>query len=416
MYIELDFGDHGLSGMSDEHSKDGKNEVSKPRRKPEIAPVSDSQLTAVQREARELYKPNVRAPRTSMESAEHAALRQGDDAATVRNHLIEASVGVQRINQTLAEIQRSFAGGGNRYVLGAEFAIVAIVAIAGIAKRRADLSDAHIKAITGSGDDSQVEVVYQSPKLKEKLKSKKLPGDKKDNDGLKNLLERKKNPEDGQKRVLPSGFNKGVPDWMISLDSSVAKESGYLFNSVLRRPTVLMTMSDTFVSLGEQHFFDALLAWLIVDLNKHKVTEMWKGTTKVVAISNGETIELPVWEDIVEFYQNKPKVAKADNLLTVVLKRSLDRELIEAALASVVVPGHANVVSDGKVVGMIDGAAGVVPFMLGDPDYGAFRLQEFRVTIGGAEVRIFRFFYENFNNWKLMKSYIRSRRSIGRNL
>jgi len=135
---------------------------------------------------------------------------------------------------------------------------------------------------------------------------------------------------------------------MISLDTSVAKEAGYLFNSVLRRPTVLMTLSDTFVLLGEQHYFDAILAWLIVDLNKTKVTEFWKGETKVVAIANGELIELPVWEDIVEFYQNKPKQARADNLLTVVLKRSLDRELIEAALADVVVPGDAKIVQGKK--------------------------------------------------------------------
>jgi hypothetical protein len=133
------------------------------------------------------------------------------------------------------------------------------------------------------------------------------------------------------------------------LDTSVAKEAGYLFNSVLKRPTVLMTLSDTFVSLGEQHFFDGLLSWLIVDLNKNRVTEFWKGATKVVAIANGELVELPVWEDIVEFYQNKPKQAKPDNLLTVVLKRNLDRELIEAALADVVVPGDAKIIQGNRL-------------------------------------------------------------------
>lgn len=314
--------------------------VERRRRTSEIAPASDSRLTAVQREIRELYKPasggsDTRSRSASFESAgDLQSVNSAYEAARLADALARASIGLKFLNTSLLEIQRS---PESRYMLGSDFAIVAIVAIAGVAKRRADLSSSHVKAIASGESEQKGDVIYQSPKFKERIEV------------WSSELGKKLKRKGGADRVLQEKNGvKGVPDWMISLDTSVAKEAGYLFNSVLRRPTVLMTLSDTFVLLGEQHYFDAILAWLIVDLNKAKVTEFWKGQTKVVAIANGELIELPVWEDIVEFYQNKPKQARADNLLTVVLKRSLDRELIEAALADVVVPGDAKIVQGKK--------------------------------------------------------------------
>lgn len=304
-------------------STDEQNKGIEPLRPKADSPLhvqkSDSSLTAAQRAARDLYRPPTSdGARSIHESAgDLAALLHSHDAemigshTAVRNLLSSASLGLQNFSRY--EINRGFTGGGAHYMLGAEFAVVAIIAMAGIAKRRTDLSYSETRAISGE-EETKVkpqrgEIIYQSSKLK-----------------------------DG-KIEFTHGLNKDVPDWLISLDSSAAKEEGYLFGSVLMRPTVLMTMSDTFVSLAETHFRDAVLAWLIVSLNQSKVTETWKGAAKVVAVSNGETIELPVWEDIVEFYQSKPKNAKPDNLLTVVLKRNLDREMIEAALASVIVPG-----------------------------------------------------------------------------
>lgn len=314
--------------------------VERRRRTSEIAPASDSRLTAVQREIRELYKPasgnsDTRSRSASFESAgDLQSVNSAYEAARLADALSRASIGLKFLNTSLLEIQRS---PDSRYMLGSDFAIVAIVAIAGVAKRRADLSSSHVKAIAAGESEQKGDVIYQSPKFKERVEV------------WSSELGKKLKRKGGADRVLQEKNGvKSVPDWMISLDTSVAKEAGYLFNSVLRRPTVLMTLSDTFVLLGEQHYFDAILAWLIVDLNKTKVTEFWKGQTKVVAIANGELIELPVWEDIVEFYQNKPKQARADNLLTVVLKRSLDRELIEAALADVVVPGDAKIVQGKK--------------------------------------------------------------------
>lgn len=331
-----------------------KTEVSRP------APASDSRLTAVQREARDLYQARNGAG-GSFDGAEHAV----GEAASISHLLSQGSLGLGRINEFDGRIGRSFAGGGSRHMLGTEFAIVAIVAIAGIAKRRADLSYSGLPAIDGSEGKQkkpkhQAQINYQSPRLKM------------------------------EKMRFQGGLAKDVPEWMISLDNSVAKEAGYLFSSVLKRPKILMTMSDTFVALAETHFHDAVLAWLIVDLNSHKIAETWKGKTMVVAISNGESIELPVWEDIVEFYQNKPKEARPDNLLTVVLKRNLDRELIEAALSAVIVPGQAEIV-DGTAYGAEAGAT------------------VYRIRISGAAMRVHRLAYENFGKWLRMKKHFNRR-------
>lgn len=316
----------GIERMSSDHP-DEPNQESKPlRQKPEPplrAPVSDSNLTAAQRTVRELYQvpanDSARTMRSSFDSSDLNAIRQGTDApdgnaadshATVKNLLTNSSLGLQDFSRY--EIDRGFASGGKaHYMLGAEFAIVAIIAMAGIAKRRTDLSESETWTIDEERKTQleNSEVIYQSPRL------------------TAGTLDYR------------HGLNQDVPDWLVSLDGSAAKEEGYLFGSVLTRPSVLMTMSDTFVSLAEMHFRDAVLAWLIVDLNSKKVTETWKGNTKLVAICNGEMIELPVWEDIVEFYQSKPKKARADNLLTVVLKRNIDREHIEAELAAFVIPG-----------------------------------------------------------------------------
>lgn len=304
-----------MSGDNDQQPEDSKL---RPKAESSLgAPMSDSHLTAFQRTAREMYQPQQSGVDRSIydSTGDLAALLHSRDVevvgshAAVKNLLASVSLGLQNFSQY--DVERGFTGGGARYMLGAEFAVVAIIAMAGIAKRRTDLSYSETW-VTGGEEKTKSqrgELIYQSPKLK------------------------------GGREDFTHGLNKEVPDWLISLDGSAAKEEGYLFGSVLMRPTVLMTMSDTFVALAETHFRDAVLAWLIVDLNKMKVTETWKGAAKVVAIGNGETIELPVWEDIVEFYQSKPKHAKPDNLLTVVLKRNLDRELIEAALAAVIVPG-----------------------------------------------------------------------------
>ncbi len=303
-----------------------------------LEPVSDSQLSAIQRAIREQYRmPGLQdyvssraRPQTQGESLDSqdgvgvptGAHGEGEAAAGLRMILNEVSRGLSDFPLEHVRVERSPAAGAaaNHYMLGTEFAIVAIVAMAGLAKRRADLSFAGLGALSSedeishslsSKQESDGKVLYRAPK-------------------------RSKSPAD--RSAFKFSMGDETPEWMISLDGSAAAEAGYLYASVLRRPKILITQSDTFVSLAEKHFHDPLLAWLIADLNLKKLREVWKKDKRIVVVSNGETIELPVWEDIVEFYQHKPKIARIDNLITVVLKRTLDRQLLEAELAAILAP------------------------------------------------------------------------------
>lgn len=308
--------------------------------------LSDSRLTAIQRVVREHYKippDHEKAPTKLFNRSSEgdsasslSSIRHFDSVDALHRLLADLSPGINETHLANHRIQRSFSSDSNRYMLGPELAIVAIVAVAGIAKRRADLSSAGIAAV-GENDISS---------------TKDMKGKKKESEDLKTeFLYRSPLLEKRIKDKVKPGLTGEIPEWMISLDGSSAAESGYLFGSVLRRHTILMTQSDTFNSLAEAHFHDRVLGWLIVDLNMRKVKEIWKDDKRVIAVSNGETIELPVWEDIVEFYQNKPKNVEPDNLITIVMKRKLDRELIEAALAKVLAPEEASIVAkddDGK--------------------------------------------------------------------
>ncbi|MBX9667844.1 MAG: hypothetical protein K2X93_09515 [Candidatus Obscuribacterales bacterium] len=324
--------------------------------------TSDGIVAPVERVVREHYSPDMAARslrvERQFESGELAIVAYSDQSRIVKS-LSEISTGIEHFSRYSSRIQRGFSAGANHYMLGAEFAITAIIMMASIARRRADLSGSGMKRVPSS-DTTESAQRYQRGSMDRESKFK-------------------------------HGMMQDVPDWLVSLDGSAAAEAGYLFASVLKRPTILMTMQDTFVSLGESHFHDAVLGWLIVDLNSRKVKEVWKGQTRVIAVKNGETIELPVWEDIVEFYQNKPRDARPGNLLTVVLKRSLDRELVDAALASFMLPGSV----------CIDG--GAYPDLAG----------EWIVRRSGINLRIHRFMYENLNSWSKMKRFL-SDRQIGR--
>ncbi len=331
--------------MADEHKVtdgDRKPDSQKnDRQEHPLEGLSDGRLNAIQRVVREHYKipsEHEKAPTKLFNRSSEgdsasslSSIRHFDSVDALHRLLCDLSPGINETHLANHKIQRSFSSDSNRYMLGPELAIVAIVAVAGIAKRRADLSSAGIAAVDitsaknvkGKKQESEnlkTEFLYRSPLLEKRIKDKVKPG-----------------------------LTGEIPEWMISLDGSSAAESGYLFGSVLRRHTILMTQSDTFNSLAEAHFHDRVLGWLIVDLNMRKVKEIWKDDKRVIAVSNGETIELPVWEDIVEFYQNKPKNVEPDNLITIVLKRKLDRELIEAALAKVLAPEEASIVSKDDV-------------------------------------------------------------------
>ncbi len=346
--------------MSDDSSNESRPRGKRPVEKSHL--ISDGSVTPIERVIRERYSPDTTAGfmrvERHFESGELAIVAYSEQSRIVKS-LSEISTGIEHFSRYSSRIQRGFSSGAKHYMLGAEFAITAIIMMASIARRRAELSGSGMKIVPSS-------------------------------DTTESAQRNERGSMDRESK-FKHGLMQDVPEWLVSLDGSAAAEAGYLFASVLKRPTVLMTMQDTFVSLGESHFHDAVLGWLIADLNSRKVKEVWKGQTKIIAVKNGETIELPVWEDIVEFYQNKPRDARPGNLLTVVLKRSLDRELVEAAFASLMVPGSVRI--DGGVYRDLAG--------------------EWIVRRSGVDLRIHRLMYENLNSWSMMERFLKDRQ-IGR--
>ncbi|MBI4533652.1 MAG: hypothetical protein HY711_06860, partial [Candidatus Melainabacteria bacterium] len=86
----------------------------------------------------------------------------------------------------------------------------------------------------------------------------------------------------------------------------------------------------------EELFHDANLAWLIADLNQQSIKETWEGNKRVIELRTRQQLELPVWQDIVEFYQSRPANSSPESLVTVVTNTRLDQELIDSTLGAVI--------------------------------------------------------------------------------
>jgi hypothetical protein len=102
--------------------------------------------------------------------------------------------------------------------------------------------------------------------------------------------------------------------------------------TVLYRPTWLINKGETLVSIAESLFQDANLGWLIADLNRERLKESFEDGKRIVEVRTREKLELPVAQDIVAFYRDRPKHADPDNLITIVVERHLDRQIVDGQL------------------------------------------------------------------------------------
>jgi hypothetical protein len=103
----------------------------------------------------------------------------------------------------------------------------------------------------------------------------------------------------------------------------------------LRRPQMIVSASDTLTGLAEALYHEPDLGWLIADLNRHNTKESKVEGKRVVELRSRQLLEIPIWEDISEFYSSRPKEAKAENLVTIVVHAEIDREELIAALGRV---------------------------------------------------------------------------------
>ncbi len=113
-------------------------------------------------------------------------------------------------------------------------------------------------------------------------------------------------------------------------------EQSTISNAVQVRPKIMIGPGQSLEQIAERLFEDPDVAWLIADLNKHVMSETMVNGKRVVEFRSRQEIELPVYEDIELFYRFRKRFHTADNLVTVVSERHIDREVVDNALRKVV--------------------------------------------------------------------------------
>lgn len=107
-------------------------------------------------------------------------------------------------------------------------------------------------------------------------------------------------------------------------------------SQVLRRPKWVIEAGQTLDGIAERLFGNADLGWLIADLNASLLRETYIDNKRIVELHSRQEIELPVYQDIQKFNQARKKTWNAENLITIVVERQIDREAVENVLRKVV--------------------------------------------------------------------------------
>jgi hypothetical protein len=218
--------------------------------------------------------------------------------------------------------------GGKRYLTGAEIALAAVIAAGGIRKIR--------RAARGA--------------------------------------ERVEPSVSGEQSDAPEGLEESAgiegEQWysMATMETCRRLDQGELQKSksdqVLKRPVYLISKNETLIGIAEALFEDPDLGWLIADLNGGSVKQAVVNGKRIVELKDRQQIDLPVWQDIIEFYERRSAEAVGANLVTVVSDRQVNTELLNLML-SPVLAGGTGIVSPGAtklaVANSIDQATGSQP-------------------------------------------------------
>ncbi|CAN5652390.1 hypothetical protein BH10CYA1_BH10CYA1_15090 [soil metagenome] len=126
---------------------------------------------------------------------------------------------------------------------------------------------------------------------------------------------------------------------LIETDKTLAQTSRTIKQRVVR-PKTLVASTDTLVSIAEAFFYDRNVAWLIADLNKAILKETWMDDKRIVELKSRQQIELPLKEDIEQFYKTKSDHACPENLVTIVEETAMDSELLNSCLGKLLDPNR----------------------------------------------------------------------------
>lgn len=144
-----------------------------------------------------------------------------------------------------------------------------------------------------------------------------------------------------ERSAAPGGQPTAAAEHLTIADETALQDCNCDAQSQIRRyeprirPTWLVRQNEDLCKLAEHLFHDAGLGWLIADLNQTATKELFEGKKRVVELHVRQKIELPVWQDIVEFRKMRLDFAIKD-LITIVTDTAIDRELMQTTLAPVI--------------------------------------------------------------------------------
>lgn len=117
---------------------------------------------------------------------------------------------------------------------------------------------------------------------------------------------------------------------------SMTSSSGYWPNHEQKRSTIIIGISDCLNKIAQTLYQDSNLGWLIADLNKHRMSERFDGKLRVVSVAALQILDMPLQEEIIHFQKTRTKDCCAENLMTIVLQNTIDKNKLEETLAPVV--------------------------------------------------------------------------------
>lgn len=238
-----------------------------------------------------------------------------------------------------------------RFITGAEIALAAIVSAAGIARNRQYSTNQ--KAIQADKEDRLTlsPVVELNVGLAASFTSKTKIG--KETDSLPQLAVRAlaaiRSITNNAPRSLPvfRTLGKSLLDLKdLSVQSTTiesicavpSKENARTASCIQdigrERPTMLISIGDTLTGIAETIYHDRNLGWLIADLNVTRVKDSRIDGKRIVEFKNHQQIVLPVWEDVIYFYETRPPRSSPELLITIVVATAIDRELLESELGT----------------------------------------------------------------------------------
>ncbi|MDR3612056.1 MAG: hypothetical protein P4L53_00720 [Candidatus Obscuribacterales bacterium] len=233
--------------------------------------------------------------------------------------------------------------GQRRYILGAEIALAAVIASAGIARVRhdrvipQDLGNQNTLTTNPALESNQSahrdgpEVLEVARKYRPAAKAKSLG--RRIDDDIESFA-----VSSDLLREIKANEKQFLQDVQKFFKQILGNNNAHytIKTEPLFRPTILVEIDDTLQKIAERYFNDINVAWLIADLNRGNVQEAYIDLRRIISMQSRQTLILPVWTDIVDFYQNDFAHIEIERLVTIIETAQVDIELYSKTFANVI--------------------------------------------------------------------------------